>query len=217
MIQLRSGTFGRYYGSTSGSSASLTEAQMEVNAQYIYSYLMNEGWTEEAIAGTLGNMHHESALNPGRWQSDSVGNESGGFGLVQWTPATRHLSWCEERGMEPGAMDSNLAHLVWEIHEGDDYYPTEDYPESFEEFTKSRKAPFYLACAFAWNYERSATVLWGTEAEKEALRNKRGGSAENWYTYLLGREPTKPGGSPKARKRKYNFLLFGKKAWRNSL
>jgi hypothetical protein len=116
-------------------------------------------------------------------------------------------------------MDSNLDHLNWEINDGDDYYSTATYPESFEEFTKSKESPYYLACAFAWNYERSAVVLWGTEAEKEALRQTRGGDAEKWYTYLTGKEPTPPGSGGSTttkRRKKYNFVLFGRKAWRNT-
>ena len=216
MINLRSGTYGEYYGSYIDESGSLTKAQLETNALYIYSSLTDKGWTLEAICGVLGNMENESLMNPGRWQSEAVGSSSAGYGLVQWTPATRHLSWCEDRGLDPSAMDSNLEHLNWEIDDGDDYYPTKNYPESFREFTQSTEAPYYLACAFAWNYERSAVVLWGSEEEQEALRQKRGGSAEKWYTYLTGKEPTPPGsGATKRKRRKYNFVLFGRKAWRN--
>lgn len=220
MSNLRSGRYGAYYGSFFDESKSLTTAQMEVNALYIYSYLTAAGWTAEAISGILGNMENESALNPGRWQSDSIGNNSGGYGLVQWTAATRHIEWCRERGLDPSAMDSNLQHLVWEVNDGDDYYSTSGYPLSYPEFTKSTESPYYLACAFAWNYERSAVVLWGTEKEKEALRVQRGGDAEKWYKYLTGQEPTPPdpdypggGGSGTITKKRtgYNFVLFGKR------
>lgn len=216
MSTLRRGTYGKYYGSLINASAPLTEAQMQTNALYIYSSLFDKGWSLEAICGVLGNMENESHINPGRWQSESIGSDSAGYGLVQWTPSTRHISWCEERGMDPSTMDSNLTHLNWEIDDGDDYYSTTDYPESFSEFAKSTAAPYYLACAFAWNYERSATVLWGTEAEKEALRQTRGGDAEKWYTYLSGKEPTPPGGGTNTKRRTgYNFVLFGRRPWRN--
>lgn len=211
MSNLRSGKYGKYYGSYIDESAPLTAEQMQTNAQYIYSFLSAEGWSLEAISGVLGNMEYESHINPGRWQSDSVNWTSGGYGLVQWTPTTRHISWCEERGLDPSAMDSNLTHLNWEINDGDDYYSTSTYPESFSEFSKSTKAPYYLACAFAWNYERSATVLWGTEAEQETLRQNRGGAAEKWYLYLSGQTPTPPTPTPgrKTKRRKFNFLLYG--------
>ena len=200
---------------------------MKVNALYIYSSLTAKGWTPEAIAGLLGNMENESSINPGRWQGDDVGNTSMGYGLVQWTPSTKYTDWCEETGRDdPSEMDNAIIRIMYERAANLQYIPTSTYPETFMQFTQSTASPYYLACAFAWNYERSYTVLYGTEAEKEALRQLRGGDAEKWYTYLTGQTPTPPGGggsdpgtggstTTKRRKRKYNFVLFGKKPWRN--
>lgn len=218
MSNLRSGTYGEYYGSYWGESAPLNQSQMEVSAFYVYSALMDKGWTPEAIAGLLGNMQHESSINPGRWQSDDVGKTSAGYSLVQWTPSTKYTEWCESEGRsDPSEMDNAIARILYEVENNVQYYATDSYPISFVEFTQSTGSPYDLACAFAWNYERSWTVLYGTEAEKEALRGKRGGSAEDWYTYLTGKEPTPPGsgGSKKKKRKKYNFILFGNKQWRN--
>ena len=203
MIQERIGKYGVYYGSTFNESGWLTQAQIEVNVWYIYKYLLFSGWSLNAIAGVLGNMEHESGMNPGIWESQIVGNTLGGYGLVQWTPASRHINWCTERGLDPSEMDSNLMHIVWEIDDGDDYYSTNSYPLSYREFVISFESPYYLACAFAWNYERSAVVLWGahtyaeaqtlTEAQKEANREKlrqlRGNSANKWYQFICGEPP----------------------------
>ena len=49
------------------------------------------GWTTEAIAGMVGNMQHESGLNPWRWENDTV-NTQGGYGLAQFTPASGYLA-----------------------------------------------------------------------------------------------------------------------------
>ena len=38
--------------------------QMQVNARYIWAYLQTQGWTLNAVAGILGNMQSESAINP---------------------------------------------------------------------------------------------------------------------------------------------------------
>lgn len=218
MSNLRTGTYGNYYGSYQGESSPITTEQMEVNALYVYSFLLNKGWTSEAIAGVLGNMENEGGLNPGRWENDDPSYTSGGCGLVGWTPGRRHTSWCSERGLDWTTMDANLEHLNWEIHDGDDYYPTSGYPMSYEAFTQSTESPYYLACAFAWNYERSWVVLYGSEAEKEALRKRRGGDAEKWYRYLTGKEPIPPGpgggGHTSRKKRKFKFVLFGKKQGR---
>ena len=223
MSNLRTGTYGQYYGSFWGASSTITSAQTQVNAVYIYSALIAAGWTAEAIAGTLGNMEWESGLNPGRWEGDAVGSGPG-YGLVQWTPYTNYTNWVTNQGLsDPSTMDNNISRILWELANNQQYIPTSGYPESFREFSKSTKSPYYLACAFAWNYERSAVVLWGTEAEREALRRNRGGSAEKWYTYLTGQTPTPPdpgggsdpggsGGIVTARKRTgYNFVLFNRR------
>ena len=203
---LRTGSRGEYWGDEKNSSHTLTYEQMKVNAKYIYSYLTFNGWSIEAICGLLGNMQHESALNPGRWQSEDVGNLSGGYGLVQWTPATKYIDWAESSlYLDYSTMDANLGRLMVEVANNIQYYATPDYNYSFQEFTHSKKTPYELACAFAWNYERSYVVLYGTEAEKEALRQKRGNSANEWYKFLTGVEPNK---TTKKKKKKFNFILF---------
>lgn len=47
----------------------------------------------------LGNMETESTINPGIWQSLNSGNASGGFGLTQWTPATKYINWANNNGL----------------------------------------------------------------------------------------------------------------------
>ena len=148
-----------------------------------------------------------------------------GYGLVQWTPYTNYTNWCADRGYtDPSEMDNNLARIIYELENGLQYYATPGYPLSFREFTQSTDSPYTLACAFAWNYERSAVVLWGAnsyaqaqtlteaqkEANREALRQLRGGTAEKWYTYLTGLTPTPPGGggSEKAKKKGLSLLLM---------
>lgn len=222
MSNLRTGKYGEYYGSYWGQSVQLTAAQQDKNGLYIYSAFTDAGWTTEAICGLLGNMTWESSLNPGRWEGDSVGSGPG-YSLVQWTPYTNYTNWCESTGRaDPSEMDNALARILYELENGLQYYATPDYPLTFREFTKSTGSPYDLACAFAWNYERSAVVLWGTEREKETLRKMRGGSAEYYYKLLTGQEPTPPGGGggeggTTKQKSGFNFVLFGRKTRRLTL
>ena len=73
-------------------SRPLNSEEMRNNAQEQANYMINFGFTANAISAILGNEQSESTINPGRWQSDIVGNMSGGFGLVQWTPATNIIN-----------------------------------------------------------------------------------------------------------------------------
>lgn len=220
MSNERFGTAGTYFGSYFNESESLSQSEMEANAYYIYEWLVSvAGWSLNAVAGLLGNIQAESSINPGRWQSDNVGNMSGGYGLVQWTPASNFIDWCYSyfgNDSDPSIIDWQLNRLIYELNNNLQYYSTTDYNLSFPEFSTSSESPYYLACAFAWNYERSYTVLYGTEEEKEALRRLRGGYAEAWYTYLSGSEPPGPIDPPnpdpvdptKLNKKRYKFLLF---------
>ena len=64
-IELRRyGLYGVYYGNQFNSSQQLTNRQMQINAQYIYRALTENGWTLNAISAILGNMQSESAINP---------------------------------------------------------------------------------------------------------------------------------------------------------
>ena len=192
MVELRIGKYGgEDYGSSFEESEPLTSEQMHLNAVYIYQvFKYIYGWSDYAIAGMLGNMQEESSLNPARWQSEDVGNLESGYGLVQWTPATKYLDWCEaEDRKDPSEMDNNIERIVYEYENNLEYYPTPKYKESFEKFICSKQSPYYLACAFAWNYERPYVVLYGSAKEQEQLRQKRGKNAEYWFTYLTGKKP----------------------------
>jgi len=210
MSNKRTGTYGEYYGSYYSESEALTTSQMKVNATYIYKYLTNKGWTKNAVAGLLGNMQAESSINPGRWQSEAVGSTSLGYGLVQWTPATKYLEWCNSKGYsDPSEMDNNLSRIIYELENGIQWIETSEYNLSFEEFSKSTKSVSYLASAFLKCYERAGVEV---EATRQA-------NATSWLEYLNGVDvggsgSGDSGGSSggsvtfKKRKQKFKFYLF---------
>lgn len=183
----------------------LTLSEMQINAKYIAWYLLQRGWTLNAIVGMLGNFQTESTINPGIWQNLAV-NVGPAFGLVQWDPFTKYTNWCDENGLDPADMDSALKRIEWELANGQQYYPTASYPETFAEFKTSTKSPTYLAMAFLANYERPA----------DPNQPARGTQAEYWYTYLSGIDFSGSGSGKKKRK-KFNFILFGNKQWRNTV
>lgn len=156
------------------SNSYLSLSQMTDNAQYILDYLLNKGWTKNAICGMLGNMQRESTINPGIWQNLDEGNTSLGISLVQWTPATKYLNWCESNNLVWSEMDSALKRILYEVENNIQYIVTDSYPESFKEFTQSTKSVTYLASAFLHNYERA-----GVSAESERQQN-----AQYWYEHL---------------------------------
>ena len=156
----------------------LSQDEMEINARYIWNYLGSRGWSLNAVAGMLGNMQYESSINPGRGQV-----EGSGFGLVQWTPKTNLTNWTSANGYADNDIDGQLEKIINEKNTGSQYIKN-TYKYTFEEFSTSLDSPYTLACAFAFDYERSWVVLYGSEAKKEILRNERGNAAETWYKVL---------------------------------
>ena len=211
MAELRNGYLGDYYGSTFSESEPLSQEEMNVNADYILRFLELNGWTGNAVCAILGNMQAESTINPGRWQSDIVGGTSNGYGLVQWTPSTKYTDWCTENGYsDPSDMDNNLFRIRYEAMNNLQWIPTDEYPLSFEEFTKSTASIDYLAKAFLLCYERP-------KDQSESVQNYRSELANAWYTYLSelynGSLPDNPSGSTPStpsikKKNKYNFILM---------
>lgn len=157
----------------------LSLSEMYNNAHYIASFFLRNGWTYEAIAAILGNMQTESNMNPGIWENLDSGNTSGGYGLVQWTPATKLIDWASENGLDYTDIDTQLQRILWEMENGVQYYPTDSYPETFAEFSVSEKSPEYLAGAFLYNYERP----------KSPNAEKRGEQARYWYNILSEIDP----------------------------
>lgn len=162
----------------------LTLDEMKVNATYIYEYLSARGWTKNAVAGILGNMQTESTINPSIWQGLNEGDTSGGFGLVQWTPATKYFNWCTPLNLTPEAMDSNLQRILYEVDNNIQWgYDSEGNPPpySFYDFTQSKEDAYVLGMYFLWYYERPAL--------KD--QPKRGEQANEWFIFLGGIKPKK--------------------------
>lgn len=151
----------------------LTLAEMKVNAQYIMNYLLPLGWTKNAISGMLGNMQTESTINPGIWESLDEGNMSRGFGLVQWTPASKYTNWADLNGLAWGDMDSNLLRILYEVEENIQWI----HPSmTFYQFTQSTDTPYNLGLMFLQYYERPA----------DPDQPNRGTQAEYWFNTLDG-------------------------------
>lgn len=191
----------------------LTSEEMHTNAAYIWWFLQQRGWTANAVAGMLGNMEVESSINPGIWENltdnpQTFYNEHGrypGFGLVQWTPYTKLTNWADNQGFGNSGMDTQLLRICWEQeNENGQFYSadTQYAGMTFTDFKTSTLSPNKLGMIFLVCYERPA----------DPNQPARGENAEYWYTYITGLvfTPTKI-----KRKRRFNFVLFGNKNWRN--
>lgn len=161
-----------------GGNKYLSQSEMETNASYIWTRLKTSGWTKNAVAAMLGNMQSESTINPQIWQNLTQ-NWDNGYGLVQWTPATKLRDWALSQSLDYTQMDTQLTRLQYEIDNNQQWISTSNYPLTFAQFKASNQTPTYLAMAFLANYERPANPE----------QPNRGTQAEQWFTKLDGDIP----------------------------
>lgn len=165
----------------------LSTAEMQNNAQIVHSRLKH-GWTLNAICALLANMQCESNINPGIWEKLNEGNLNGGFGLVQWTPATKYRNWHNDYfgDYDYTNGDKQISRIIYEVNNGLQW--ASGYSEhglSFKSFTESTLDPYILAVEFLICYERPAD-------QGESVRALRGSIAKTWWDYFGGGSITPP-------------------------
>lgn len=184
------------YALVSTDQTRLSPEQQLTNAEYIYNYLIKEGWSKEAICGLLGNIQIESWFNPGVWQK--MNNLDLGYGIVQWSPARDKIFKslkCEtvedlnKMAMEEPKklLDEQLKYLIYSsratTNSGEkEWYATlslsygSPYKMTYEEYIVSNCDVGDLALVFHASYERSD--------RDESEEQRRVESAEQWYEYF---------------------------------
>lgn len=159
----------------------LTEDEAYNNCRAFWSYFKAKGWSLNAVSGILGNAWHESTVNPNRWQGDDAWHQppdSWGYGLVQWTPYTKIITWLQEQGVYPDVSkfgQSECDRIQWEMENNQQWIATTTYPESFRAFSTSTRDSYDLAIEFLANYERPL----------DPNQPERGDTARIIYNYLL--------------------------------
>lgn len=142
--------------------------QEDNNAICFAAYCRTRGWTDEAIAGTLGNIDPESTINPSLWEGrvEPYSVNAQGFGLIQWTGYNRLTKWAHDQGLSAydpyvqirriEADGNNIGDVYWFRP---NYAPsTVPYNVTWSEYINNSRnwTPAELAIIFYWYRERSA-------------------------------------------------------------
>ena len=133
------------------------------NAQKAFNYFATSGYSKEQAAGIVGNMIHESGVEPGRLQgtpsgkvtnpSDAV-ESSAGWGIVQWTPAGKMIKPSRQAGVD----DATIVSLEYQLDflrkqlNGETAIPEKNAGDQL----KAAKSAEEAAVAFGRYYERFA-------------------------------------------------------------
>ena len=165
----------------------LTDSQSLQNAQMVVNFLSGKDWSKEAIAALIGNMRHESSINPNMYEYGYAWDDDRGFGLVQWTPRSKFWNWGLGKGYSETELrsgDSQLARIDYEVDNNIQYIPNghsarygyeSKYDFSFADFRQNTQGLTVnqLTEAFMWNYEGPAySAGTGSLGERQAFANR---------------------------------------------
>lgn len=145
----------------------LTEEQSLTNAQLVVNHFVDTDWTREALAAMIGNMRHESSINPNMYEYGYDWEDDRGYGLVQWTPRSKYWDWAVANNLVPEDGDSQLARIDYEVDNNIQwianghalrYGLSDKYDFSFADFRTNAHGLTVEALteAFMWNYEGPA-------------------------------------------------------------
>lgn len=194
----------RDYQSIGPSSGTATSYQQH-NADKIITFLQGLGWTNNAIAGMLGNVMYESNLNPARVykisgfpnggatlndisNANAVNHPNEAYGLVQWhglsqsPPITNQIvSYAIRYNYQWYDGDIQLQRLQWEYNEPAKFHPktVDGVYWTFASYATSTADVNTLAKVWMSCYEDTYSVL-----------DIRKANARYWYDYIGGVTPT---------------------------
>lgn len=167
-----------------GVQVGLTQAEMENNANIIYSWGMREGFTLEAISALCGYLQKESTLNPGVKQGESETSPVIGWGMLQWTPATVLTQWCRTYGYDWYDGYAQLERIRCEGEgikgAGGAFYPGGGYNYTWSEIKKLTDMDEFIHAYF---FERGRGYL--PDADFEGRLKY----AKAWYDIFSGKPP----------------------------
>lgn len=185
------------------------------NAEKVYEVFHDLGWTDNAIAGLVGNMQIESWLNPADVYPKSAFPNGGAtladlsnqyalniktpaYGLVQWKGlgstepiANQLVSYAYRHGSEWYEGQIQMDRLTWEYQSNSKWKVREEqtsahHTMTFREYANSTESPETLAYYWMLHYEATYSKV----PEREA-------NANYWYEYFTsgpgpGPEPPTP-------------------------
>lgn len=190
----------------------ITQAQRDTNAIYFAALMRRWGWTDNAIAGALGNWNSECSLNPHRPETKGYdyfpnaipsgvypSGTAYGYGMPHWTGfISKYKKFCDDKGIRCNrTAQSPSSHFVNQMlyhemectNDGNPYYRVtwfnnHGYTYKWQDFKRSTDSPQELCRAYYWQYERSGAGDPGNRPQH----------ADYYYQLITGHEPPIPPG-----------------------
>lgn len=198
----------------------LNQSEQQNNADIIINYYRSLGINDNTIAGILGNMQAESTLSPVLTERGG----GGGYGLVQWTPASVLIQHCLTLGLSPySSGDVQIQVILAEIRGNPasvrEWYTSSGFISNYYNSGASSDminitGDQFLSNSMNWPADKLA-VLFMAGYERPSYDpdinhyTARKQNALNWLSYMGGVIPPTP--TPTTDKHKFNFVLFNKR------
>lgn len=147
----------------------LSDSQSLQNAQLVADHFIPT-WSKNAICAVCGNMRTESTINPNLWELGHENDTNYGFGLTQWTPATKLMNWASSNGLDYTQGDTQLQRIDYEVTNNIQWIVTSPYNMTFEQFTQSTDSTDYLTEVWMHSYERPAS--YSTLPDRQAFASE---------------------------------------------
>lgn len=177
-------------------AGSLTQSEMENNANIVITTLRNRGLNEYTIAAILGNMQAESSINPERHE---VGGQ--GYGLVQWTPVGTLQQHASNLGLSPYTsgdvqLEVMLSEIAGSPASNNEWYTSSPFISNYYNSGATSdmvgvSASDFLANTMNWSADKLA-VMFMAGYERPSLDPNvnhyaiRMQYANNWIMYMGG-------------------------------
>jgi len=143
------------------------------SAKLVWAALKDQGLTDEAAAGVLGNLQQESNIDP-----TTVQNGGPGMGLAQWSRGGRWdtgpnslLVYASTQGLDPWAAKTQTDFMIWEMDRAWGGFDL----AVFKAMTDVAAATVYFHDVFERSADSAAFVA-----------TIRVGFAQGWYAELAG-------------------------------
>lgn len=191
-----------------------TSVEAQDNAWMVYNTLRSLGWLVNPICAMLGNVEHESAYNPWRWQSDIVlamnsaqigvlcgGNTAHAYGLCQQDPAAKYIYRPYSQALpdfqpnfsdRPGGANdgtAQLQYLHWICQNGDPDCGSNEWLPGASATYGMQYNDFITDTAHTINF-LTHTFFWCYE--RGTWSDTRVTAAQYWYDFFQGTPPEPP-------------------------
>lgn len=160
-------------------------------ALYALQFFMNRGYSPIAAAGMVGNLDHESGLNP-NISGDPRAGRNMATGIAQWWPDrwANLTNWAGKQGLNPRSLDTQLGFVDYELR---------SRPKVYQQVVGAQTVRD-AAAAFGLGYESPQGAQTGV-AENMHGWGSRLGRAMNFASLATGKpmsEFAKSGWTPPA-------------------